>query len=412
MSNKNNTLKQVLDEEFVHVKFDNSLSKRLYDFQLRYVNLNEEHLNFFGGHSLGVQVLRFKDSDVSYFFDIVLEVDFDIIRKRIADEVPAINQDFKVSSDTYNIVCMYVIHRFLIEAKVNEKVKESACYNTALLFFYRCISALMNHYFNRGPADPATAEAAFSRLNKKFLIKRLGTWAALMDFRAKALLDKESIHLKDLKSFRDDYAIVYAINNSQGAIRSVMKPYYREFILVHEQGIRISSTSATMVDAEGKEVVKERTKGVDSQIPVFLDMMSDRDSFIKKDLIDIVRSINRNTSVSAIETVLDWMSKSSIDPQLSSIVKGFTTDVLVYSQDLIDNRMPEVNRRDFATILVKVKNYYLSTRIENNEIDKIRLVGEDIIKRSLNRKKIHRSLIMSTRTSVILYITLRNLVSS
>ena len=159
-------------------------------------------------------------------------------------------------------------------------------------------------------------------------------------------------------------------------------------------------------------MVKERTKGVDSQIPVFLDMMSDRDSFIKKDLIDIVRSINRNTSVSAIETVLDWMSKSSIDPQLSSIVKGFTTDVLVYSQDLIDNRMPEVNRRDFATILVKVKNYYLSTRIENNEIDKIRLVGEDIIKRSLNRKKIHRSLIMSTRTSVILYITLRNLVSS
>jgi hypothetical protein len=106
------------------------------------------------------------------------------------------------------------------------------------------------------------------------------------------------------------------------------------------------------------------------------------------------------------------MSKSSIDPQLSPLIKGFVTDVLVYSQDLIDNRMPEVNRRDFATILVKVKNYYLSTRIENNEIDKIRLIGEDIIKRSLNRKKIHRSLIMSTRTSVILYITLRNLVSS
>jgi hypothetical protein len=231
-----------------------------------------------------------------------------------------------------------------------------------------------------------------------------------MDFRAKALLEKESIHLKDLKSFRDDYAIVYAINNSQGAIRSVMKPYYREFIHAHEQDIRISSTSATMVDAEGKEVVKERTKGVDSKIPVFLDMMADKDSFIKQDLIAIVRSINRNTSVSAIQSVLEWMSLNSIDPQLSSLIKGFTTDVLVYSQDLIDNRMPEVNRRDFSTILIKVKNYYLSTRIENNDIDRIRLIGEDIIKRSLNRSKIHRSLIMSTRTSVILYLTLRNLV--
>jgi hypothetical protein len=285
-------------------------------------------------------------------------------------------------------------------------------YNTALLFFYRCISALMCHYFNRVPVDPATAEAAFARLNKKFLIKKLGSWAALMDFRAKDLIDNTSLHIKYLKSFSDDYAIVYAINNSQGAIRSIMKPYYREFKFVHDQGIRIGSTSSTMTDAEGKEVVKEKTKGLDSKIPVFLNMVSDRNSFINHDLISVIRDINRNTSVSAIETVLTWLSDSVTDPKQTALASTFISDVLIYSQSLITTKIEGVHPRDFANILMKLKNLYLSTRIDDAYVDAIRKNGEEIILRSFKRTNVNRSLILSTRTSVILYITLRSLVDT
>lgn len=412
MSNEPKNLKMVFDEEFRNLKVDKRLAKTLYDFQLSYVNCNEQHLNFFGGHLLGVQTVYFRDSVVNEFFEKILGVDQDVLSKRIANEVPAINQDFKISSDTFNITCMYVIHRFMIEKSLDDKTKYIGMYNTALMFFYRCISALMCHYFNRGPADPATAEAAFARLNKKFLIKKLGSWAALMDFRAKDLLDNTSLHIKYLKSFNDDYAIVYAINNSQGAIRSIMKPYYREFKYVHDQGIRIGSTSATMTDAEGKEVVKEKTKGLDSKIPVFLNMVSDKNAFINHELIAVIRDINKNTSVTAIETVLLWLSDNIIDPNQTVLVTTFIKDVLIYSQSLITTKIEGVNPRDFANILMKLKNLYLSTRIDDSYIESIRKNGEEVILRSFKRTNVNRSLILSTRTSVILYITLRNLVDN
>lgn len=405
------TLKEILDKHFEGVAFDAAMAKRLYNFQLRFINLTEDHLNFFGGNLLGVQVVRFTDREVRGFFTDVVMGDYDAIREDTLTLCPSINPKFKISSDTFNLVMMYTIHRFWSNRALDKKVVHVGVYNTALLFFYRCIAALLSDWFT-WPADPAVAQMAFANLDKKYLIKKLGSWSAVMDYRANAFMDpRDSIHIKPITRFDDDLAVVYAINDSQGRIRSLVKLYYAEFAKVHSGGGRIGSTTQLMIDAEGEQVVKDRTKGVDSKIAVFRTIIADEQSFVRGDLVQIIRSINKNTSVTTIDGCLRWMSSAYTQSGSTELIDEFMVKTLSYSYWLIDEKIRPTNSRDFAYILNKLKHLYLSTRIEDPGIDELRAMGDTVVSRYFGDRKVHKSLSMSTRTSIILYITLRSLVA-
>ena len=55
------TLLEAFTELFGHIKFDEALAKGLYNYQVGYVTQNREHMEFFGGNLLGVNIVRFKD---------------------------------------------------------------------------------------------------------------------------------------------------------------------------------------------------------------------------------------------------------------------------------------------------------------------------------------------------------------
>mgnify|MGYP000662071918 CR=1 FL=1 len=53
------TIKGVFERVCEHVKFDVALAQRVIEFQIAFVNKNEEHMAFFGGNLTGVHVVRF-----------------------------------------------------------------------------------------------------------------------------------------------------------------------------------------------------------------------------------------------------------------------------------------------------------------------------------------------------------------
>lgn len=405
------TLKEILDEELSHLKIDAALAKKIYHFGLAFINKNEEHLGFFGGNLLGVHAVRFLPRDVTAFFTDILDADDVGITERVIAEAPGINQDFKVSSDTLNQVLTYLIHRFHTERKLSEKDREFGKYNCALLFFYRCCAAIMSDWF-KYPADTEVAQAAYARLNNKFLIKKLGSWAALCDYRAKEMIHRTSPGMKDgfFNSFEPDQRVIEVINDSQGRVRSIMKYYYREFEAARVAGERITSMSATTTDMEGEEIVREKTGGVDNKVATFKTLVADKHAFIKLDLLGVVRDINGNTSLPAIERVLAYIHDSYADKAKAQLVDEFISMTLVYSYWLIDSKIEGVHKRDYASLLVKLKNLYLSTRLVDDDIERIRELGERIVLDGLQKKRAHPSLIKSTRTAVILYLSLRCLV--
>lgn len=403
------TLIEVFDNHFKNVKFNSELGRKIYEFQLGYVSRNQEHMEFFGGNLLGVQVVRFKDTDLLKFFNDALDVDYYDLDKDLS-KVTTINQDFKVSSDTLNLTCMYVIHRFLTSPIIADKKRARAVYDTALVFYMRCIAALLSAYFTY-PVDPRIAQAAYAKLSQKYLIKKLGSWHKVMDYRANDLIDKNGLHYKKLVSFNNDQDVVYIINDSQGRIRDLIKNYYSEFKQVHTDGDTISTTSSVFSDLEGEEAVKDKTGTVESYVTYIKTIVSDKNSFVKNDLITIINKINTNTSFRMIKSVLEWISINYDSDKHHKEIDEFITKVVIHSMYLIQHNINVSNMRDYSKIISGLKNLYLSTRSTDKDLDEIRKLGEKLIQVS-QKDKLSKSLLMSTRTSIILYIIFRTLVGT
>jgi hypothetical protein len=399
------TLDQVYSAAFKHLKFDGKLAKKLYACQIQYVNASRDHLEFFGSNLLGVHVVRFKDSDVARIFD-ALDVDLMHLTEQIR-HVKDINQAYKVSSDTFNITMMYLIHRFLTSPVINDTQRHRAAYDCALLFFYRCMAALLSYYF-RYPADPKVAQMAYAQLSQKFLIKQLGSWHRVMDYRAEELISADSIHLKALVGWNNDLGIVYAMNDSQGRIRDLIKNYYVVFDRVNRSGERIQSTSSTIIDVEGEETLREKTKSVEAYVGYIQSIVPERNSFIKHDLLTVVSKVNVNTSSRMLEATLGWISEHASQPAWHQVIDEFIQITVVHSMHLIADPSNEMSTRDYPTMLVNMKYLLLSTRSTDVDLERIRTLGTKIVEGSTTGH-VSAALILATRTAVILYVILRTL---
>jgi hypothetical protein len=276
----------------------------------------------------------------------------------------------------------------------------------SVIFFCRCLAALLSHYF-KYPADPHVAQMTYANLSNKYLIKKLGSWHAVVDYRSKEMTGKDSIHLSNLYKFSDDSTITYAVSDGQGRIRDMIKNYYAEFALVLESGGRINTTGGTYFDADGEETLRDKTRSVESDVQYMLQILSDRNSFIKHDLVQVIVGINKNTSAKMLNSVLQLVHDGSMNEH-SSLMQDFVQRVVIYSYHLLNQSQIE-NMRDYPKILTNLKNLYLSTRSTDIELLKIRDMGAKIVKLS-SKSKFSESLMMATRTSLILYICLRALI--
>ncbi len=400
-------LVEVLDPRFGKVKFDNRLAKALYRFNVEYVNSNREYIEFYGGNLLGVQVVRFKDSDVNHFFDI-LDVDVLTLSEDLK-AVTDINQDFKISSDVLNITIMYLLHRFINAPNIDGRTRDRALYDVAVLFFYRTIAALLSYNF-KYPADPKIAQKAYANLNNKYLIKRLGSWAKVVDYRANKLIDPKGLHYENLKAFKDDLTIVYAMNDSQGRIKDLIKNYYAEFAKVHRDKESIGKTSSTVTGIEGGEEVKDKTHSIEKYVYYVKDLLTDEHGLIKDDLLKIISRINTNVSYRSLKTVLQWTVEHYNQTDQHKTIDEFIDVAIVHSFYLIEYTIRPSNLRDYPHILTQLKNLLASSRSTDKDLVLVKERGDKVVTLAFPYK-ISQPLVLATRSSLVLYLVLRVLVS-
>lgn len=400
------TLIDVLDDHFSALKIDKKFISDAYRFQVAFLNRDAEHLGFFGSNLIGVHSIRWRTSDTLKFYKDVCNTDFTGIERDLRT-VTTIEQDFNISSDPLNLTMMYLIHRILTSPSLTKQQRERGAYDMALIFFYRCIAIRQSEYFHF-PADHKVAQAAYANLSNKFLIKKLGSWRAVMEYRAKDLLDDKGLHYDSLVAFTDDLRITYAISDSEGRIRDLYKNYCREFHLASSTGQSVQSTSSTIVDGEGIEKLREKTKSTEQYVNYIRQAVLDANGFVNAELVRVITDINTNTSQRMVTASLVWLSNSYSDAKWHKKIDDWLSLVVVHSLHLL-NEMGEGDTRDYPTMLVNLKNLYLSTRSVDNELTKIRKLGDELIYAA--NGKVNNSLAMATRTALILYVTLRALVA-
>lgn len=398
-----NTLISIFETELNGLKFNSALAAKFRQFQHNFVNRNRDHMTFFGGNLIGVEVVRFTDKDFKHFFEEILHVNRDHLASAIL-QADAINENFKISSDCFNVTCMYVIHGFLSSPFLGIKEREQAALNVALLFNYRCITAFMSYYF-RYPTDRKTAEATYAALSQRFLIKKLGSWNAVMLYRAQSIVEQQSIHRQALESFNDDFAIVYAINDSQGRISDLIKNIYAVFTRIHAAGEQIGTVSSVGLDMDGEEIIRDKVGGLENYSSYLLSVVTDPNSFIKEELVRIVCNVIHTTQKQHVVTTLTWISDAMLGPKHKEVEAVIKT-VLVYSYHyLLTHDQVLHDRHDVAGLLTKLRGLFISSRSSDEELLALREQGGVIVTEATNVK--NENVVAAIRTGVLLYICLR-----
>lgn len=401
------TLLDVFDKFLKETKFDKKTVERAYRYHMAFLNRDSEHLAFFGGNLLGVQTVRFRVADVMRFYNEVVDVDAVKLEAELKT-VTTIVQEYKISSDPMNLTLMYCIHRSLTSPQLSQAQRERAAYDFALIFFYRCITIRQSEYFHF-PADPKIAQAAFAELNQKFIIKKLGSWRAVMEYRSDELIDKKGIHYKALTLFTDDSLIAYAISDSENRVRDMYKNYYKVFDQVYRNGNRIQQSSSTITDEEGNIKIREKIHSTEQYINYIRQAIQDKPSFIRQDLVKVISEINVNTSQRMISEVLNWLSDNYNTPAYHKDIDNWLRLIIIHSFYLLAEFSPS-ELKNYSKVLVQLKNLYLSTRSTDTELVEIRKLGDKLLKHASG--SVSSSLLMATRTATILYITLRSLIVS
>lgn len=405
----NQTLKTVFDQHFEHVVFNDKLALEVYKYHIHISTMNPEHIQFFGSNLLGVNTLRYVPKDIRTFYEHVLGIDQTVLTDDIR-KLGTIYHENSISGDILNLTIFYMIHRFYTTQDMTEDKKMRAAYDTALIFCYRCLFALTNSRF-RYPVDPRIAQAAYANLSNKHLIKKLGTWKKLCDYRSTRIVEKHNkednkpgLNYSRLYSFDDDIAVTSIIQDSQNRFKSMFNLYYDEFDKVWKDGGSIAVTSATITDADGDLVLRERTKGPDAMVAYARTLINDPATFIDPDLITVVADINVNSSYRMIHSTVEWMANAYHDPKWNMAIDKFISDVVVQGMFYIEHNIPLSKRKDVSYILITLKNLFLSTRSTDPQLLSIRAQGEKIV---MANKKISKSLMMATRSAILLYIILR-----
>jgi hypothetical protein len=398
----NNDILKVFKHHLGNLKFDRVLYKRVKKFRLQWMNKNEDHIAFLGGNLLGVHKLRFSSLDYDLFFTDVLEVD------RISLEVDlhsleSINTAYKVSSDTLYLTIMYLIREFNRTKLLSKKDAYNAAMESYLIFAYRTISSLVSHYFKYQQSEQVIL-MVYERLSNRYLIKKLGTWQKVFEYRAKDLIEKKGLHYERLNRFITD-EIVDVVNDVQGRIRDMVKNIYSLMIEVIESGDHIKILSATSTDIEGEEIVKEITNRQDILIDYMLEIVHDRDSLIKEELVNVVGELLSTLETKLLLQTLDWMVNPTSTSNSKKIDKLIKKTLVISIEYLTNKKISVSDRANIEQMLISLRGLWVSSRGNSTEINKLKSLGEYLVKKAINKKT--KWTLTSTRIGLFLYIFLR-----
>lgn len=396
-------VKHVFEQVCSDLVIDANLAKAIIKYQLSFSTKNDQHIQFFGGHLTGVQVVRFTDQDRQLWFEDILKTDEDYLQKELL-KLPTVHEEHKVASNAMNLSCAYLVHALTVSS-IPEPLKHDAIIATLLVLQYKFLTSRLYRHFVF-PADRATAEATFASLSLKFDLKQAGSWGALLNQRAENIVLPNALWVNLIKTFDDDSKIEKFLNDVQTRLRSLLNIIAGVHYSINKQGKRITAVSAT-VEHDGKEVLRDRTKSLAVYTRYLNAVITDKGSFIREELTSVVENLIHTMPPQLLHTTLAWMSdnyQSTKSPEVENVVK----ETLIHSFDYLSHdRAAMQSTHDLPGLLTRLRGVYTAARSTDPALMFLREEVEKIVKKATNTKNV--SLLAPTRTGVLLYLVLRAL---
>ena len=227
--------------------------------------------------------------------------------KKIINSIPAINSNFKVVSDPFNLFASYLTYCFA-KSKLPPNLKLHGQTLVLKMLQYKYFTSLVNHRFPYKPNE-AVMQATFESLTDRFDIKKFGTWKVVIENRVADILSPTSIHKKTIDTFVDDKAVLYFITDFQTRIRNQINIFVEEYMRVKEVNDKFGSYSTIGTDSETGEAM-------------YVDQETKLDVAIQKVYADCL-SVSRFLDDAAIRIVASLFSAVN-NTQVRNMLIGFS----------------------------------------------------------------------------------------
>jgi len=404
---KDENIKSIFDDVCSDLIINDSLARKIEDYRINFTSKNAKYAEFFGGNLTGVHNVVFVESDREKWFRNILNHDETELSDRCHEIIDPVF--YLTASDVMNLSCVWLAHAFYRSSKVSEKVKKQAMISVFQVMQYKFLTSRLKRHW-KYTTDVATAEATLAAMSNKFSIKSKGSWNAVLYDRAVEIADlkfgihKDTIIKMDIDISQSGGSVAYLINDTQGRIRDMLKNIYDLFLKVHAQGIKINSSSS-IINLDGEDELKDMTKAQTTYKRYLMSILSDKNSFIKQDLVDIIVKANYTMNPKLFVDTLEWISdnvqtnnSSNIEETMNLVI----SHVLTY---LASHRGVIKNKNDIAGLLTVMKGVYTAPRSTEPTLLKIRKSLEKIVSTATKNKT--PSVLAAVRTGILMYILLR-----
>ena len=397
------TLKEVFDRQFEGVVFDRYMCFRIIEYTNRFMTKNPEHTEFFGGVFIGVNPIMFTEFDRESWYQDVLTVDETALKddfKHVTD----INPDFNVMSEPFNYTAFYVCHRLYQEGSIPLKLRHTAMVMSLVMLHATFLTSLLYHRFRKYQASREVAQAAYNTLTMRFDIRRYGSWRELLEARAEEILTLSGVYGKFIKDFKPDPKVIGVLTTNQGRIRKLINNLFSVYDRVRLQGDKVKAQATTMVTTDGEVIMRDRVNGYATYRRYLRRVVQERDSFIKDPLIKITLGAITNASEEPLRQALEYLSKTiGKEDYMDELVD----DSVVNTFGFLSTQRTILRRNALDAIVAKIKIQLTAPRAGDPVVLRLRHNGDVLVKASIKRKT--PSVIVSTRTAVLMYLVLRAL---
>ena len=325
-------------------EIDKELAKKITKYKVAMITKNKENMDFMASPYIGIHKIRFTDEDKFNFF-FTCGVDKDDIIESIS-KIDDLNKTWNVANDPFNFFCVSLIEK-CYNSNLPNKYKEEMIISIGIIYQFKLLTSIYTHYFDYSE-DISVVKAAYESLHKYNLHKKLGSNYAVLEHRARLLIENKTHNKKLKRASIDD--IVYIINDMSGALRSTIKKWYTYLLKVKEDNDKVDTISIV-------------TRGEDGE------RMSDVNDKHKQ---------YTNNIMTALVNKDDWVDRDRIDLILEFATKLKRDDVIA-SLNYIRNQYLTGNSNDIVELVelivdVNIKYLYLNKRLYPPYVESIALI--------------------------------------
>lgn len=394
-------INQVFEEHLKDLVIDKKLYDELHSFRIKWSQKDSDYIEFLGGNLTGVHPVRFSSLDESKFFVDILNVDQTSLQYDL-HQCDGIDKAMKVSSNVVYLTIYYLMHRFATSKLPNE-LKKEALEELYFIFAYRVITSLISYYFKYS-VNISTAKVVYEKLSNRFLIKRLGTWQKVFQYRTKDIMPGTGIHYFRVLTCNADNA-TRMIADLQGKIRGYIKTIYLVLIDVNANNEKI--ISSTMLEEDDDGVGIKNTINIDIGLISYIrSVISRPNDFINDDLVYLIQGLLPNLSPDKFVDTLKYISEN---PQVKpgdpdDFIEVSIVATLTYLRT--KNITSDYNKHTYE-ILNLMKRYWSSSSVKD---ERIRYTKNYLYNVAGNATGLKTKWLLATISiGVLLYVFLRSL---